>query len=111
MTIEHVQAKMASENVVMTYFANLVACIQNNGLAIKKGVQLKSPHIVANVEHPAQAVSSGKGNTLTTIGAGSVIRSAIPSYFVIPGKRICFTPVTFSSLLLSGAMDLSNDVP
>ena len=97
--LEHVRAKMASESIVMSYFDDLEKCINQNGLSDKphliynvdeKGVTVehKPPYIVASTEYPAQAVTSGKGKTVTILGAGSASGSAIPPYFVFPGKRM-----------------------
>jgi len=51
-------------------------------------VDYRPPYIVASRDHPAQAVTSGKGTTVTLIGAGSASGSAIPPYFVFPGQRM-----------------------
>jgi len=51
-------------------------------------VDHRSRYIVGSRDHPAQAVTSGKGKTVTLIGAGSASGSAIPPYFVFPGKRM-----------------------
>jgi hypothetical protein len=113
--LEFVRAKMASEGVVMTYFDNLETCLQKNDLLDKphliynvdeKGVSIlhKPPHIVAGTNHPAQAVTSGKGDTVTIIGAGSASGSAIPPYFVFPGKKMNYDLLKGSSAGASGTV-------
>ena len=95
--LEHVRAKLAKESVVMPYFDNLEKCLRKHDLLNKphliynideKGVSigLKPPFIVAGSGHPTQAVTSGKGKTVTIIGAGSASGAAVPAYFVFPGK-------------------------
>ncbi|KAH3807312.1 hypothetical protein DPMN_135647 [Dreissena polymorpha] len=97
--LRFVRVKMASETVVMTYFSHLETCLKRNDLLDKpnliynvdeKGVPIlyKPPHIVACTNHPAQAVTSGKGHTVTIFGAGSASGSAIPPYFVFPGIKM-----------------------
>ena len=90
---------MAKESVITAYFYNLEKCLRENDLTDKphliynvdeKGVTIdhKPPFIVAGSDFPAQAVTSGKGKTVTIIGASSASGSAVPAYFVFPGKRM-----------------------
>jgi hypothetical protein len=83
----------------MAYFDNLEQCISRHGLRDKphliynideKGISVehKPPYIVASADYCAQAVTSGKGKTVTIIGAGSASGMAIPPYFIFPGKRM-----------------------
>ena len=48
----------------------------------------KPPHIVASSHDCPLAVTSGKGQTVTLIGCGSASGTAIPPFFVFPGKRM-----------------------
>jgi len=48
----------------------------------------KLPNIVAGTYNAAQAVTSGKFNTVTTVDAGSVNCSALSLHFVLPGKKM-----------------------
>lgn len=97
--LEHVRAKMAKESTVMNYFDQLEKCITKHGLADKphlifnvdeKGLSVdhRPPYIVASADHSAQAVTSGKGKTVTVLGCGSASGMAIPPYFIFPGKRM-----------------------
>ena len=99
--LEDERAKLAKESVVMSYFDNLEKCLRKHDLLNKphliynideKGVSIehKPPFIVAGSGHPTQAVTSGKGKTVTIIGAGSASGAAVPAYFVFPGKRMNF---------------------
>ena len=56
---------------------------------MRKGYQLSTnPHIVTSADFCAQAATSGKGKTVTIIGAGSASGMAIPPYFIFAGKRM-----------------------
>ncbi|XP_052258629.1 uncharacterized protein LOC127863270 [Dreissena polymorpha] len=98
-TLDHVRAKMASEKMVSNFFESYQKCLQKHDLQDKrhllynideKGVSIdhKPPYIVASSNYPAQAVTSGKGKTVTIIGAGSASGTAVPPFFVFPGKRM-----------------------
>ena len=98
-SLEHVRAKMAKESVIMSYFDSLEQCLRKHDLLDKphlvynideKGVSVehKPPFIVAASAYQAQAVTSGKGQTVTIIGAGSASGAAVPPYFVFKGKRM-----------------------
>jgi len=95
--LNYYRAKSATELAVSTFFEKLSECITANDLQSKphmiynideKGITVdhRPRYIVASRDHPAQAVTSGKGKTVTLIGAGSASGSAIPPYFVFPGK-------------------------
>ncbi|XP_045197427.2 uncharacterized protein LOC123552106 [Mercenaria mercenaria] len=97
--LEHVTAKMAKESVISEYFENLQTCVNKYDLTDKphlifnvdeKGVSVnhKLPGIVGGVDICPQAVTSGKGNTITILGCGSASGVAIPPFFVFPGKRM-----------------------
>ncbi|KAH3774211.1 hypothetical protein DPMN_175586 [Dreissena polymorpha] len=106
--LEFVRAKLANEVVVMTYFDHLETCLQRNDLLEKpnliynvdeKGASIlhNPPYIVTGINHPAQAVTSEKGHTVTIIGAGSTSVSAIPPYFVFHGKKMNYNLLKGSS--------------
>ncbi|XP_045214877.2 uncharacterized protein LOC123564977 [Mercenaria mercenaria] len=97
--LEHVRAKMAKESVISEYFENLQTCVNKYDLTDKphlilnvdeKGVSVnhKPPGIVGGGDICPQAVTSGKGNTITILGCGSASGIAIPPFFVFPGKRM-----------------------
>ena len=46
------------------------------------------PAVVCGNQCPPQAVTSGKSSTTTVIGCGSASGSAIPPFFVFPGKKM-----------------------
>ncbi|XP_060564988.1 uncharacterized protein LOC132724184 [Ruditapes philippinarum] len=95
--LEHARAKMASRDTVMKYFINLKETIENHNIephlifnidekAVK--VEHKPPHVVSSSSYIPSAVTSGKGQIVTLIGAGSAAGQAIPPYLVFPGQRM-----------------------
>jgi len=93
--LEYARAKMASQPIVTSYFANLKSSLQQHDLLDKphlifnldeKGLttEHKPPHIVASSHDCPLAVTSGKGQTVTLIGCGSASGTAIhPSSFFL----------------------------
>jgi len=97
--LENARAKMASQSIVSSYFANLKSSIQQHDLLNKphlsfhldeKGLttEHKPPTLVASSHDCPLAVTSGKGPTVTLIGCGSASGTAIPPFFSFPGKRM-----------------------
>ncbi|XP_045195071.2 uncharacterized protein LOC123550708 [Mercenaria mercenaria] len=105
--LEFIRAKMTKESTVMEYFEHLERCISRHDLADKphlifnideKGLTIdhKPPYVVGSSTSTVQAVTSGKGQTVTMIGCGSASGVSIPPFFVFQGKRM-------NSDLLNGA--------
>jgi len=49
-------------------------------------VEHRPPHVEASSAYIPSVVTSGKGLTVTLIGAGSAAGQAIPPYLVFPGQ-------------------------
>ena len=97
--LEYARAKMASESTVNVYFDNLEKCLRKHDLldkphliynADEKGVTIdhKPPHVISSVDFKPQAVTSGKGQTVTIIGCGSASGASVPPFFVFSGQRL-----------------------
>ena len=97
--LEVARAKAASAPVVEKYFTELEDVIKANGLeespqliynVDEKGFSQNHspPAVVCGSKCPPQAVTSGKSSTTTVIGCGSASGSAIPPFFVFPGKKM-----------------------
>lgn len=97
--LEYARARMASEAVVTEFFENLKNTLEehdfmNNPHLIfnvdEKGLTVnhQPPLIVASSDFHPQAVTSGKGKTVTVIGGISASGSSIPPFFIFPGKRM-----------------------
>lgn len=97
--LEHVRAKMASKETVAEYFKNLANTISTYNMHDKphliynideKGISIdhKPPSVVSDSTYCPQAVTSGRGKTITILGGGSASGVAIPPFFIFPGKRM-----------------------
>lgn len=102
---------MTSESVVSSYFQNLEQAMSRHGITNKphrifnvdvKGMTIDhTPPKVVSCSVKPQAVTSGRGKTITILGCGSAGGVSIPPYFVFPGKR-------FFPKLLAGATPGTN---
>ena len=86
-------------SVVNKYFDNLKTTMEKQDFANnphliynidEKGLTVdhKPPNIVASDTYCPHAVTSGKGKTVTVIGAVSASGSNVPPFFIFPGKRM-----------------------
>ncbi|XP_060594276.1 uncharacterized protein LOC132748679 [Ruditapes philippinarum] len=98
-SLEIARAKFATRGAVDAYFEEL-------GLVLSKYNLLNKPHRIYNIdekglstEHKppkviggkfskSQAVTSGRGKTVTLIGCANGVGQVIPPYFVFPGARM-----------------------
>lgn len=62
----------------------------------------KPPKIIAGKHCKAQAVKSGKGKTVTVIGAANAVGQSVPSFFVFPGKGYLIRYLPMVHLVLLG---------
>lgn len=97
--LEHARAKMASKETVAGYFKNLEKTLSTHNMHDKphliynvdeKGISIdhKPPSVVSDSTYCPQAVTSGRGKTITILGGGSASGVAIPPFFIFPGKRM-----------------------
>uniref|UniRef100_A0A8W8JBF7 HTH psq-type domain-containing protein n=1 Tax=Magallana gigas TaxID=29159 RepID=A0A8W8JBF7_MAGGI len=95
--LEHARAKMASKET--GYFKNLEKTLSTHNMHDKphliynvdeKGISIdhKPPSVVSDSTYCPQAVTSGRGKTITILGGGSASGVAIPPFFIFPGKRM-----------------------
>lgn len=114
-SIDIARAKSATESAVTNYFTELETILTKYNLKNKphmvynvdeKGLSTehKPPKIIAGKHCKAQAVTSGKGKTVTVIGAANAVGQSVPSFFVFPGQRI------LDSLLTNGSPGVAGDV-
>ncbi|XP_038064724.1 uncharacterized protein LOC119735094 [Patiria miniata] len=94
------RAKATSEEVVMAYFAKLDEMLTKYKLkdaperifnVDEKGLkQNHSPPFIVGSSSSSTplAVTSGRGMTVTIIGAGNALGQQVPPYFVFPGQRM-----------------------
>ena len=64
----------------------------------------KPPKIVSGSSYKPQAVTSGKSQTITLIGAGNALGQQVPPFFVFPGKRLVDGLLDGASPGVTGAM-------
>lgn len=97
--LEHAQAKMVSKETVAGYFKNLEKTLSTHNIHDKphliynideKGISIdhNPPSVVSDSTYCPQAVTSGRGKTITILGGGSASGVAIPPFFIFPGKRM-----------------------
>lgn len=114
-SIDIARAKSATESAVTNYFTELETILTKYNLKNKphmvynvdeKGLstQHQPPKIIAGKHYKAQAVTSGKGKTVTVIGAANAVGQSVPPFFVFPGQRM------LDSLLTNGSPGVAEDV-
>lgn len=93
------RARCASEETISNYFAELEKILIKYDLKDKphliynideKGIntEFRPPNVVAGKYYQPQMVMSERSKTVTVIGAGNALGSAIPPYFIFPGQRM-----------------------
>jgi hypothetical protein len=98
-SLEVARAKYATETAISNYFGELKTILNKYNLMDKpqcifnideKGLnsEHKPPKIVAGKMYKAQAVTSGKSQTITMIGCANAVGQQVPPFFVFPGKRM-----------------------
>jgi hypothetical protein len=97
-SLEAARAKCATRPVIDNYFTELNNIMSKHNFKERphaiynideKGLSTdhKPPRIVSGSSYKTQAVTSGKSQTITIIGAGNALGQQVPPYFVFPGKR------------------------
>lgn len=98
-SLDIARAKNATRETVDTYFDQLHSILTKYDLITKphllynideKGLNTdhKPPKIISGKNSKAQAVTSGRSQTVTLIGCVNAIGHQIPPYFVFPGARM-----------------------
>ena len=98
-SLEAARAKCATKTAINNYFKELEKILTDNNLSDRpaaifnvdeKGLSTdhKPPKIVSGSRYKAQAVTSGRSQTVTVIGAANALGSQVPPFFIFPGKRM-----------------------
>lgn len=98
-SLEIARAKSATPTAINNYFNELNRIMTKYNLKEKphliynvdeKGLSPdhKPPKIVTGKMYKAQAVTSGKGKTVTVIGCANATGQQVPPFFVFPGQRM-----------------------
>lgn len=98
-SLEAARARSATRQAITNYFKELNKILVDNNLLKRpeaiynvdeKGLLTnhKPPKIVTGAVYKAQAVTSGKSQTVTVIGGVNAMGNQVPPFFIFPGKRM-----------------------